>query len=93
MTSRKASRKDSKFSQDCLYQNGQRLDSCVLIESEGVSVLMEAQGPEQRLLSHAGSTGRCNTSYRLLGQHFSQGPDLSGLYSINPKQDSVFRLY
>jgi hypothetical protein len=28
---------------------------------------------------------------RLIGQHFSQGIDLSELYSIKPKQDSVFR--
>jgi len=32
-------------------------------------------------------------SNRLIGQHFSQGTDLSELYSIKPKQDSVFRLY
>jgi len=30
---------------------------------------------------------------RLLGQHFSQGNDLSELYSIKPKQDSAFRVY
>jgi len=30
---------------------------------------------------------------RLIGQHFSQGTDLSELYSIKPKQDSVFRPY
>jgi hypothetical protein len=30
---------------------------------------------------------------RLIGQHFSQGTDLSELYSIKPKQDSVFRLH
>jgi hypothetical protein len=30
---------------------------------------------------------------RLIGQHFSQGTDLSELYSIKPRQDSVFRLY
>jgi hypothetical protein len=30
---------------------------------------------------------------RLIGQNFSQGSDLSELYSIKPKQDSIFRLY
>jgi hypothetical protein len=30
---------------------------------------------------------------RLIGQHFSQGNDLSELYSIKLKQDSIFRLY
>jgi hypothetical protein len=30
---------------------------------------------------------------RLIGQNFSQGRDLSELYSIKPKQDSIFRLY
>ena len=32
-------------------------------------------------------------SNRLPGQHFSQGSDLSELYSIKPKQDSIFRLH
>jgi hypothetical protein len=30
---------------------------------------------------------------RLLRQHFSQGTDLSELYSIKPRQDSAFRVY
>ena len=29
----------------------------------------------------------------LIGQNFSQGIDLSELYSIKPKPDSIFRLY
>jgi hypothetical protein len=32
-------------------------------------------------------------SNQLIGQYFSQGSDLSELYSIKPKQDSIFRLY
>jgi len=30
---------------------------------------------------------------RLIGQNFSQGSDLSELYSIKRKRDSIFRLY
>jgi hypothetical protein len=30
---------------------------------------------------------------RLIRKYFSQRTDLSELYSIKPKQDSVFRLY
>src|SRR5260370_2222914 len=30
---------------------------------------------------------------RLIGQNFSQGSELSELYSIKPKQDSIFLLY